>query len=99
VIVNEFPPRNHSGELTASIAHELNQPLSAIVTNGEACLRWLGYDPLRLDKVRGTVESMISDGVRASEVVWRIRSLSKKTNPQRTALNLSDIIDEVVLPV
>jgi two-component system, LuxR family, sensor kinase FixL len=84
------------GQLTASIAHEVNQPLAAIVTNGEACLRWLGQEPLQLDEVRSAVESMISDGVRAGEVVWGIRSLSRKTDPQRTALNLSNIIDEVM---
>ena len=87
------------GELTASIAHEVNQPLAAIVTNGEACLRWLGQEPPQLDEVRSAVESMISDGVRASEVVWGLRSLSKKTDPQRTALSLNDIIDEVILLV
>ena len=63
------------GELTASIAHEVNQPLAAIVTNGEACLRWLAYRPPELEEVRGAVESMISDGVRASEVVWGLRGL------------------------
>src|SRR5882757_157146 len=87
------------GELTASIAHEVNQPLAAIVTNGEACLRWLGYDPPQLGEVRSGLESMISDGVRASEVVWRIRSLSKKTDPQRIRLSLNDVIDQVILLV
>jgi PAS domain S-box-containing protein len=87
------------GELTASIAHEVNQPLAAIVTNGEACLRWLGHDPPQLGEVRSAVESVISDGVRASEVVWGLRSLSKKTAPQRTRLNLNDIINEVIVLV
>jgi PAS domain S-box-containing protein len=87
------------GQLTASIAHEVNQPLAAIVTNGEACLRWLGQEPLQLDEVRSAVESMISEGVRAGEVVWGIRSLLRKTDPQRTALNLSNIIDEVIMLV
>ena len=84
------------GQLTASIAHEVNQPLAAIVTNGEACLRWLGYDPPQLDEVRGAVESMIGDGMRASEVVSGLRALSKKTEPQRTRLNLNDVIREVI---
>jgi signal transduction histidine kinase len=87
------------GELTASIAHEVNQPLAAIVTNGEACLRWLGHDPPQLGEVRSAVESVIADGVRASEVVWGLRSLSKKTAPQRTQLNLNDIINEVIVLV
>jgi PAS domain S-box-containing protein len=85
------------GELTASIAHEVNQPLAAIVTNGEACLRWLGHDPPELGEVRSGLESMISDGVRASEVVWGLRALSKKTEPQRIRLNLNDVIDQVIL--
>ena len=84
------------GQLTASIAHEVNQPLAAIVTNGEACLRWLGHDPPQLDEVRGAVENMIDDGMRASEVVSGLRALSKKTEPQRTRLNLNDVIREVI---
>ena len=84
------------GQLTASIAHEVNQPLAAIVTNGEACLRWLGHDPPQLDEVRGAVESMIGDGMRASEVVWGLRALSKKTDPERMRLNLNDVIREVI---
>ena len=87
------------GELTASIAHEVNQPLAAIVTNGEACLRWLAYRPPELDEVRGAVESMISDGVRASEVVWGLRGLLKKSIPQRSLLNLNDVIEQLVLLV
>jgi PAS domain S-box-containing protein len=84
------------GQLTASIAHEVNQPLAAIVTNGEACLRWLGHDPPQLDEVRGAVENMIDDGMRASEVVSGLRALSKKTEPQRTRLNLNDVTREVI---
>ena len=87
------------GELTASIAHEVNQPLAAIVTNGEACLRWLAYRPPELEEVRGAVESMISDGVRASEVVWGLRGLLKKSAPQRALLNLNDVIEQLVLLV
>jgi PAS domain S-box-containing protein len=87
------------GELTASIAHEVNQPLAAIVTSGEACLRWLDHEPPELGEVRNAVESMIGDGVRASEVVWGLRSLSKKAAPQRTHLNLNYIVDDVVLLV
>jgi PAS domain S-box-containing protein len=87
------------GELTASIAHEVNQPLAAIVTNGEACLRWLAYRPPELEEVRGAVESMISDGVRASEVVWGLRGLLKKSTPQRALLNLNDVIEQLVLLV
>jgi PAS domain S-box-containing protein len=85
------------GELTASIAHEVNQPLAAIVTNGEACLRWIRRDPPQLEEVRSAVESMISDGMRASEVVWGLRALSKKTDPQRMRLDLNDVIEQVIM--
>ena len=87
------------GELTASIAHEVNQPLAAIVTNGEACLRWLAYRPPELAEARGAVESMISDGVRASEVVWGLRALVKKGNPERTLLDLNGVIKQLILLV
>jgi two-component system, LuxR family, sensor kinase FixL len=55
------------GELTASIAHEVNQPLAAIVANGDACLRWLSRDVPELDEVRDAVEGMINDGNRAAD--------------------------------
>jgi len=87
------------GQLTASIAHEVNQPLAAIVTNGEACLRWLGRQPPEVEEVRGAVESMISDGRRASDVVSGLRALSRKTDPQRAQLDLNGVIDDVVLLV
>lgn len=87
------------GELTASIAHEVNQPLAAIVTNGEACLRWLGRDPPELDEARSAVKSMISDGMRASEVVWGLRALSKKVDTQRARLDVNEVIGQVILLV
>jgi PAS domain S-box-containing protein len=64
------------GELTSSIAHEVNQPLAAIVTNGEICLRLLGRDVPDLDELRAAVHGMISDGRRASEVIRRLRALA-----------------------
>ena len=84
------------GELTASIAHEVNQPLAGIVTNGAACLRWLDREPPELDEARDAVESMISDGMRASEVIQRIRALSKKTELQKVRLDINGVIDDVV---
>jgi two-component system sensor kinase FixL len=84
------------GELTASIAHEVNQPLAGIVTNGAASLRWLDRKPPDLDEVRGAVQSMIDDGMRASEVIKRIRALSKKTELQKVRLNVNELIDDVV---
>jgi two-component system sensor kinase FixL len=84
------------GELTASIAHEVNQPLAGIVTNGAACLRWLDRKPPELNEVRAAVQSMIDDGMRASEVIKRIRALSKKTELQKVRLNVNELIDDVV---
>jgi two-component system, LuxR family, sensor kinase FixL len=83
------------GELMASIAHEVNQPLAGVVTNGEACLRWLNFDPPELGEVRSGLESMISDGVRASEVIWGLRTLTKKTQSQRTTLNINESVEQV----
>ena len=70
------------GELTASIAHEVNQPLAAVVTNGNACLRWLARAEPDLAEARAAVERIIRDGHRASEVIRRIRALAQKTEPQ-----------------
>ena len=84
------------GELTASISHEVNQPLAAIVTNGEACLRWLGRDPPQPDEVRSAVERMISDGRRASEVVRGLQALSRKGKMQSVPLNLNDVVEEAL---
>ena len=85
------------GELTASIAHEVNQPLAAIVANGNACLRWLGRDVPQLDEARGAVEHMISDGNRAAEVIRRVRALAKKTDAPKVPLPINGVIEEVIL--
>jgi PAS domain S-box-containing protein len=87
------------GQLTASIAHEVNQPLAAIVANGDACLRWLQRDPPDLSKAHDSVQAMISDGNRASEVVRRIRGLAKYSSPHSTLVNVNDVVEEVVLLV
>jgi PAS domain S-box-containing protein len=84
------------GELTASIAHEVNQPLAAIITNGEACLRWLGNDRPNLEEARNAVECIIKDGNRAGEVIQRLRALTRKADPQNTPLDINDVIHDVV---
>jgi PAS domain S-box-containing protein len=84
------------GELTASIAHEVNQPLAAIVTSGDASLRFLNRDPPQLDEVRDAVKRMISDGKRASEIVQRIRALTKKSEQQSASVDLNNVIRESV---
>jgi PAS domain S-box-containing protein len=84
------------GELSASIAHEVGQPLAAIVISGEACLRWLRHSTPQPEEVRACVENMINEGRRASEIVLRVRSLTKGEAPQKTQLELNDVVNEVV---
>lgn len=84
------------GELASSIAHEVNQPLAAVTTNGNAALRWLAADPPNLDEVRACLSRIIRDGVRASEVVARIRALVKKSTPERERLDVVEVIQEAL---
>jgi two-component system sensor kinase FixL len=84
------------GELTASIAHEVNQPLAAIVTNSNTCLRWLAADPPNLDKTRQALGRIIKDGNRASEVISRIRALVKNAPPRKDWVDVNEIIVEVI---
>jgi PAS domain S-box-containing protein len=84
------------GELTASIAHEVNQPLSALVSNAEACLRWLDRGTPDLDAARRSVEWIIDDGNRASEVIRRVRALAKKTDIEKAPLDINDVVREVI---
>jgi signal transduction histidine kinase len=84
------------GAMTASIAHEVNQPLAAIVSHGEASLRWLDRDPPRLDEVEASIRHVIADGKRASEVVQRIRALIRRTGSEKRLLNLNDLVGDVV---
>jgi C4-dicarboxylate-specific signal transduction histidine kinase len=87
------------GELTSSIAHEVNQPLAAVVTNGQAALRWLALEIPRLDEVRAAVERVVRDGNRASEVIQRIRTLAKKNPTLMVSLDINDVIREAILLV
>jgi len=84
------------GELTASIAHEVNQPLAAVVASGEACLRWLARDAPDIEETRHAVERIIGSGRRASEVVARLRALARKGTMVRSELTLNDIVEEVL---
>jgi PAS domain S-box-containing protein len=84
------------GELAASIAHEVNQPLGAIVGNADICLRWLKEDAVDLTMVREALQDIASDGHRASQVIARIRSLVKKQMPEKAPVDLSDIAREVL---
>jgi C4-dicarboxylate-specific signal transduction histidine kinase len=84
------------GELVASIAHELNQPLGSIVTSGDACLHWLDTKPPNLEEARQAVEAIIRDGTRASSVLVRIRSLLRRGERLRERLDINDVIREVI---
>jgi PAS domain S-box-containing protein len=84
------------GELAASIAHEVNQPLAAVITNGNASLRWLAAQTPNLDEAREAVQRIIRDGHRAADVIQRVRALLKKTSPQKTWLDINDVIHEVL---
>jgi len=84
------------GELTASIAHEINQPLAALITNANACLRWLDRQPPELDEAREAARRIIRDGKRGSEVLARIRAMLKKQEPMRETLAINEVIDEVL---
>jgi PAS domain S-box-containing protein len=84
------------GELTASIAHEVNQPLAAVVANAEACLRWLDRDTPDLAAARRSVEWVINDGCRASDVVRRVRALANKTDIEKVPLDVNNVVREAV---
>jgi two-component system sensor kinase FixL len=84
------------GELTAVIAHEVNQPLTGVVNSGNACLRWLSGETPNLAAARASVERIINAGNRAAKVVKRIRALIEKAPPQRERLNINGAITEVL---
>ena len=84
------------GEMTASIAHEVNQPLAAIVADANASLNWLAAAPPDLESVRGALDAIVRDGHRAGEVIQRIRQLASKGAPRKDAVDLNDVVRDVV---
>lgn len=84
------------GELTASIAHEVNQPLGAVVTNAEAGLDWLDRHPPDMKEARAALERIAREGYRASEVIRRVRTLAKKSDIQKAPLELNETVSEVL---
>jgi C4-dicarboxylate-specific signal transduction histidine kinase len=84
------------GELTASIAHEVNQPLGAVVANAEACIGWLDRDVPDLAEARAAIARIVSDGLRAGEVIRRVRALVKRSEAEATRLNINDVVLEAV---
>jgi PAS domain S-box-containing protein len=84
------------GELAASIAHEVNQPLAAVVANAEACLRWLDRRTPDLKAARRSVEWIIDDGNRASEVIRHVRALANKTEIEKVPLDVNEVVRETI---
>ncbi|MEA2946459.1 MAG: hypothetical protein QOI40_1789, partial [Alphaproteobacteria bacterium] len=84
------------GELTASISHEVNQPLAAVVNAAAACLRWLDRGTPNLEEARRAVDWIIKEGNRASEVIRRVRALANKTSIEMVPLDINDVVREVI---
>jgi PAS domain S-box-containing protein len=84
------------GELTASIAHEVMQPLVGVVSGSQACLNWLTRQPPDIEKARQSLERIINDGKRAGEIIQRVRALATKANIQKAPLDINTIINEVI---
>ncbi|MBF9273179.1 PAS domain-containing protein, partial [Enterobacter hormaechei] len=85
------------GQLTSSIAHEINQPLMSIVSNAGASLRWLNRDPARLEKVREGLEEIAAEGERAGEIIRSIQSLTRKQDPTFTRIDLHFLIHHIIM--
>lgn len=84
------------GELTASIAHEVNQPLAAVVTQAEAALRWLRRTPPELGEVSDALNAIVLQGRRAGEVVRRLRAMSRDVEPSRMPIDINEVVQEAV---
>jgi PAS domain S-box-containing protein len=84
------------GELAASIAHEINQPLAAVVTNGSACLRWMTLAEPNLDEARAAATAIVQQGKRASDIIARIRAFMTKRPPQMSQLEINGLVREVL---
>jgi len=85
------------GELTASLAHEVNQPIAAAVTNANTCLRWLTRDRPDVEEARAAAMRIVKDGTRAAEIVKRIRLLFKKSTPQRELVDVNEAVREIIV--
>jgi C4-dicarboxylate-specific signal transduction histidine kinase len=85
------------GEFTASLAHEVNQPIAAAVTNANTCLRWLSRDSPDLEEARAAAMRIVNDGTRAAEIISRVRLLFQKGAPQRELVDLNEVIREMIM--
>jgi signal transduction histidine kinase len=84
------------GELSASLAHEINQPLAAVVTDAEALVRWISWEPVNFGEVRSAAERIVREANRAGEIISKVRSLIKKQSPRMEELKVNEIITEVL---
>ena len=84
------------GELSASIAHEVNQPLTSLMSSGYACLNWLDSEPPNIEMARRSAERIIRESKRASEIVHRIRTLATKASIQKAPLDINNVLNEVI---
>ena len=85
------------GELTASLAHEVNQPIGAAVTNASTCVRWLAGDTPNLEEARAAAMRVVTDGKRAAEIISRVRQLFKKGTPERELVDVNEIVREMIV--
>jgi signal transduction histidine kinase len=85
------------GELTASLAHEVNQPITAAVTNAKTCVRWLANDTPNLEEARDAALRSAKNGTRAAEIIGRIRLLFQKGTPQRELVDINEVIREIIV--
>src|SRR6266849_3420361 len=85
------------GELTASLAHEVNQPIGAAVTNANTCIRWLARDTPNVEEARAAAMRSAKDGMRAAEIVSRIRLLFRKGTPQREFVDINEVVREMIV--
>ena len=85
------------GELTASLAHEVNQPIGAAVTNASTCLRWLAGDTPNLEEARAAAMRVVTDGRRAAEIISRVRQLFKKGSTERELLDVNEVVREMIV--
>src|SRR6266849_390227 len=85
------------GEMTASLAHEVNQPIGAAVTNANTCIRWLARDTPNVEEARAAAMRSAKDGMRAAEIVSRIRLLFKKGSPERELVDINEVIREMIV--
>jgi C4-dicarboxylate-specific signal transduction histidine kinase len=85
------------GELTASLAHEVNQPIAAAVTNANTCLRWLTRDHPDIEEARAAAMRIVNDGTRAAEIISRVRLLFKKSTPERELVDVNEVIRAMIV--